>query len=266
MSYSVNGIAGGNTKVGLIDSNGLYTAPALVPSPSNLVTITGVSSLFPTQPHSVSVSVLNPIPVITAITPSSFSEGTATVTVTGSQFIFGAQIYWNGVAVPTTFVSGTELAASIAAPNPGTYPLTVSNPDPGSAFSSQAMVKVAPGQVVLTAQTSAGTTVRVGNSIPITINVTGTTNTAVNWMVNGIAGGNSTVGTITCADELQSGPGDGGFDRQQLYNRGAGAGERGTDADHLQQRHAADRDADLARCGQHRHSGAESSTRSSDLG
>ena len=140
---------------------------------------------------------LNPIPVVTAVTPSSFAEGTSTITVTGSQFIYGAQIYWNGVAVPTTFVSGTELAASIAAPNPGTYPLVVSNPDPGSSFSGQANVKVIPGQVMLQAQANAGTTVRVGNTLPFSLTVTGTNNTAVNWLANGIAGGNSTIGTIS---------------------------------------------------------------------
>ena len=71
----------------------------------------------------VTVNVLNPIPVIKAVTPSSFSEGTMTVTVKGSQFLYGAQIFWNGVPVPTTYVSGTQLAASISAPNPGTFPL-----------------------------------------------------------------------------------------------------------------------------------------------
>ena len=65
------------------------------------------------------------MPVLNSVTPSGFSEGTTTVAVNGSQFVYGSQILWNGVAVPTTFVSGTQLVASIAAPNPGTFPLVV---------------------------------------------------------------------------------------------------------------------------------------------
>ena len=41
VNWQVNGIAGGNTSVGTISSTGLYTAPAVVPSPAS-VTITAV--------------------------------------------------------------------------------------------------------------------------------------------------------------------------------------------------------------------------------
>jgi uncharacterized protein (DUF1800 family) len=197
MSFWVNGILGGDAAVGTIDSKGLYTAPAIVPTPGNTVTITSLATNFPGDtPGSVTVSVLNPIPIINTVTPSSFSEGTSTITISGSQFIYGAQIIWNGVAVPTTYVSGTELAASIGAPNPGTYPLIVSNPDPGPANSAAVSELVGPGKVILTVVTNAGTSVRVTNSVKIGLTVTGTNNTAVNWKINGIAGGNAQIGTI----------------------------------------------------------------------
>lgn len=41
VSWQVNGIMGGNSTVGTIDTNGNYTAPAIVPTPAS-VTITGV--------------------------------------------------------------------------------------------------------------------------------------------------------------------------------------------------------------------------------
>jgi len=196
MSFWVNGVLGGDAKVGTIDSNGLYTAPTAVPAP-NVVTITSLATNFPGDtPGSVTVSVLNPIPIITSVTPSSFSEGTMTITISGSQFIYGAQIFWNGVAVPTTYVSGTELAASISAPNPGTYPLVVGNPDPGAANSAPLPELVGPGKVVLTLMPTAGTSVRVTNSLKIGLTVAGTNNTGVTWMINGIAGGNAQIGTI----------------------------------------------------------------------
>ena len=72
----------------------------------------------------------------------------------------------------------------------------VGNPDPGSANSAAVSEVVGPGKVVLTLQTNAGTSVRVTNSLKIGITVTGTNNTGVNWMINGIAGGNAQIGTI----------------------------------------------------------------------
>ncbi|MGA8730784.1 MAG: DUF1800 domain-containing protein [Terracidiphilus sp.] len=193
--YSVNGIAGGNAELGTVDGNGLYTAPAIVPIP-NTVKITSIASKFPAYPPgSVSLGVLNPIPILGSVTPSGFSEGTTTVTVNGSQFVYGAQILWNGVVVPTTFVSGTQLVAAIAAPNPGTFPLVVSNPDPGSANSATASVLVGPGNVVLQLQPGQGTDVRVSNKLNLGLTVMGTNNTGVNLMVNGIAGGNAQIGT-----------------------------------------------------------------------
>ena len=197
MSFWVDGVLGGDAKVGTIDSTGLYTAPATLPTPNNVVTITSLATNFPGDtPGSVAVSVLNPIPIITSAMPSSFTEGTMTVTISGSQFIYGAQIFWNGATVPTTYVSGTELAALISAPNPGTYPLMVGNPDPGAANSAAVSEVVGPGKVVLMLMPNAGTSVRVTNSLKIGLTVTGTNNTGVNWQINGIAGGNAQIGTI----------------------------------------------------------------------
>jgi uncharacterized protein (DUF1800 family) len=197
LTYWVNGVKGGNAQLGTVDSKGLYTAPAVVPTPDNSVTITSLANAFPQDtPGMVKISVLNPIPIINSVTPSTFSEGTSTITISGSQFIYGAQIFWNGVAVPTTFVSNTELAASISAPNPGTYSLLVNNPDPGSANSAVVSEVVGPGKVVLALQTNSGTTVRVTNSVKIGLTVTGTNNPGVTWTVNGTTGGNAQIGTI----------------------------------------------------------------------
>jgi len=196
LTFYVNGVAGGNSTLGTINAAGLYTAPAVVPAPNNVVTITSAATNNTTYPQgSLTLGVLNPIPVLSSVTPSGFTEGTTTVTVNGSQFVYGAQITWNGTAIETTYVSPTQLVASIAAPNPGTFPLLVSNPNPGSANSATAKVVVGPGQVVLTLQPSAGSDVRVTNSISFGLMVTGTDNPAVTLAINGVAGGNSQIGT-----------------------------------------------------------------------
>lgn len=195
MVFSVNGIPGGNSTVGTISSTGLYTAPAVVPNPYT-VQITSAIAKYPNAtPGSASVQIWNPIPVLNSVTPSGFSEGTTTVIVNGSQFVYGAQISWNGSLVPTTYVSGTELVAQIAAPTPGSYPLAVTNPNPGSATTASMALKVGPGQVVLKLEAYSGTDVRVSNSLNLGLTVNGTDNPAVTLMVNEIPGGNSIVGT-----------------------------------------------------------------------
>jgi uncharacterized protein (DUF1800 family) len=194
LTFYVNGIAGGNAQLGTIDSNGLYTAPAIVPVPNN-ITITSAASNADYPPGTAALAVLNPIPILGAVTPTGFSEGITTVTVAGSEFVYGAQVSWNGTPITTTYVSPTQLVASIAAPNAGTFPLLVTNPDPGSSNSATVQVKVAPGQVVLKLEPSMGTDVRVTNSISFGLSVTGTANTGVTLAINGVAGGNATVGT-----------------------------------------------------------------------
>ncbi len=194
--FSVNSIAGGNAELGTIDSSGLYTAPAIVPVPNSVVITSAVIGHPEYPPGSATIGVLNPIPVLNTVTPTGLSEGTTQVEVDGSQFVYGAQISWNGALISTTFISSTKLLASIAAPLPGTFPLLVSNPNPGSANSKTLSVPVAPGNVVLTLQPSNGTDVRVTNSLVIGLEIQGTQNTGVSLSINGIAGGNTQVGTI----------------------------------------------------------------------
>ena len=195
LSFYVNGVLGGDAEVGTISSTGLYTAPTIVPIP-NSVTITSASTAHPDYPKgTVGLAIWNPIPVVDTLTPSGFPEGDTQVAVKGSKFVYGAKVMWNGKAVDTTYVSSTHLEAIIPAANPGTFPLLVSNPDPGSANSKTLQVQVAPGQVKLMLQAYNGSDVRVRNTLNLGLDVTGTINKAVTLTVNGIAGGNSTVGT-----------------------------------------------------------------------
>jgi uncharacterized protein (DUF1800 family) len=195
MIFSVNGIPGGNSIVGTVSNTGLYTAPAVVPNPYT-VTITATIAKYPNAvPGTVAVDIWNPIPTLGSVNPGGFTEGTTTVLVNGSQFVYGSQVSWNGTLIPTTYISSTELAAQIAAPVPGTFPLAVTNPNPGSATSSPLSLQVGPGQVVLKLQNYAGSDVRVNNKLSFGLDVEGTTNPAVTLAINGIPGGNSTIGT-----------------------------------------------------------------------
>jgi len=195
MNFYVNGIQGGNAQVGTVSSTGLYTAPAVVPNPYTVQITSSIAEYPNATPGSVSVQIWNPIPTLASANPNGFSEGTTTVTVTGTQFVYGAQISWNGTLVATTYISSTQLAAQIAAPTPGTFPLTVTNPNPGSASAPPLSLTVGPGQVVLLLEANSGTDVRVSNQLNLGLTVNGTDNPGVTLQINGITGGNATVGT-----------------------------------------------------------------------
>lgn len=56
-------------------------------------------------------------PSITALSPTTIGAGSSrlNLTVTGSNFAAGAQVLWNGAAVPTQFISAGELRAQVGA-------------------------------------------------------------------------------------------------------------------------------------------------------
>ena len=77
-------------------------------------------------------------PTLTTISPATEVAGSAgfTLTAAGTGFVNGAQVYFNGAALVTTFNSATELTAAVPASaiaTPGTYPVTVKNTAGGTA-------------------------------------------------------------------------------------------------------------------------------------
>jgi hypothetical protein len=141
VTWSVNGTAGGAAVTGTIDSTGKYTAPAALPNP-NAVTIRATSAADTNAGGSAKVTLLNPTPVITGISPASVNAGSFALTVTGSKFVNGAQVIFGGTALPTTFVSNAQLTATGNASTAGAIPVTVQNPDPGASSSSSVSLQV----------------------------------------------------------------------------------------------------------------------------
>lgn len=142
-TWSVNGIAGGNATLGTVDPNGNYSAPAVLPTP-NTITVTAAETAKPSATASSAVTLLNPIPVVTGISPSQVNVGTFTLTISGSEFVNGATVSFGGTALATSFVSSTQLTASgMAAPaQVGAVTVDVMNPDPGAIGSNNINAQV----------------------------------------------------------------------------------------------------------------------------
>jgi uncharacterized protein (DUF1800 family) len=135
VTWSVNGVAGGNATVGTINAIGQYTAPNTLPSPNN-VQITATSNQDSSKSASAQATVLNPIAVISYVDPPTLLPNVAfTINVIGNKFVNGATAMLGSTALTTTFVDASHLTVTGNAPAAGLANLTITNPDPGQAAS-----------------------------------------------------------------------------------------------------------------------------------
>ena len=137
VTWQVNGVAGGNSSVGTIDATGLYTAPAIVPSPAS-VTVTAVLQANPNLSS-------NAIVTITAVQFSNSSlkgnyifslsgidtnlatfYAVGAVTADGNGNITGGEEDLNDVAVG--YVQATSITGTYTVGSDGRGTLTLSVP------------------------------------------------------------------------------------------------------------------------------------------
>jgi hypothetical protein len=123
----------------------------------------------------------NPTPVASSLFPSHASAGSAafTLTVNGSGFISSSAVQWNTAPRPTTFVSETQVRASIAASDlasSGTAQVSVQSPTPGGGTSSAMSFTIDPPPAL----TVSATTVTAGSSLTVTL--TGSSGADGDWL------------------------------------------------------------------------------------
>ncbi len=119
----------------------------------------------------------NPAPAITTISPTSATVGGAafTLTVNGTGFVSSSVVNFNGAARTTTFVSATQLTASITAPDIaaiGTFPVTVTNAAPGGGTSASSSFAVNNPAPTITSLSPTNATAG-GAAFTLTVNGTG---------------------------------------------------------------------------------------------
>ncbi len=203
VTWSVNGIAGGNSTLGRIASNGaagaLYAAPAVPPSPP-AVSVTATSVADPTKSAAASVT-------ITCSATNTISPSAITVSLAQSQaftasfcLAAGASLAWdvNGIA------GGNSTIGSITPSSANTvvYAAPIDLPSPTTvAIHATSGLLTASASVMLISNISLtvsplSATVQVSQRTPFAAALTGTSDTSVSWLVNGVTNGNSTVGQI----------------------------------------------------------------------
>lgn len=210
VTWEVNGVAGGNATVGTIAATGIYSAPSVLPSPSN-VRINAVSEADPQRSGSANVNLESNIAISVSLSPT-----TASVPAGGAQ-VFTASVSGTTNTGVTWSVNGISGGNSTIGTVAGTGAATATYTAP-SAPPSPAAVTVAATSVEDTSKSgSASVTISCGasnaispSSASVALNQTRSFSASfclavgqsITWDVNGIAGGNSTLGTITT-----SGPG-----------------------------------------------------------
>src|SRR5208282_6029911 len=83
----------------------------------------------------------NPVPILYPFSPSTTVPGSTpyTLTAKGDGFVSGSTVYWNGTALATTYVSSSQLTATVPATDlatPNTAIVTVISPGPGGGTSN----------------------------------------------------------------------------------------------------------------------------------
>lgn len=147
VTWYAGGVKGGNSTVGTISGTGLYTAPTKLPA-QNPVQIVVKSQANTSLSASAYVNIISAGPTITSVAPNPLAVGSITVTIQGSTFLQGAEVYISygtnsNVQMSTISVASTSLKASGYLGSSSTATFRVKNP--GSDFSNAIIVPVGSG-------------------------------------------------------------------------------------------------------------------------
>jgi hypothetical protein len=163
VTWSVNGVAGGDSTFGTVSTNGLYAAPCFVPSP-NPVRVTATSKADASASGSATVTITTPPGVVVCISPAAaLLPGGGT-----QQFTANVAVTWsvNGVpngnaSVGTIDSSGFYTAPSILsrpqANSPQPVTVTATQTTPNINIGPAVLALPHPNPVTITATSQADT-------------------------------------------------------------------------------------------------------------
>jgi hypothetical protein len=209
VTWSVSGAGCSGAACGTVDANGNYVAPQILPLSQN-VTVTAALSTNSSKTATAAVTVTSrfafnmtgPASVnagasanyVAALTPVANSNPSTAISWSVSDAgCSGAEC---GTLSPNSVGTTATFQAPAAAPSPNEVTITAT--PLADATKSVSLVVTIIAQTVVTV-TPATATIAIGATQIFTAQVTGTSNTDVTWDVNGIVGGNSTIGTVTNA-------------------------------------------------------------------
>ena len=207
--------------------------------PASDVATAGTASVTVVNPgnltsNTATFTITNPLPTISSISPATAVAGSGgfTLIITGTNFVNGAVVRWNGSDRLTTFVSSTRLEAAIPASDvatAGTANATVFNPAPGGGTSDTATFTIQASNLSPTITTLSPSTTVAGSG-GFTLIITGTN------FVNGAVvrwNGSDRPTTFVSSTQLEaaipaSDVATAGTANATVFNPAPGSGESGT--------------------------------------
>ena len=204
VTWFAGGIAGGSATAGTISPSGLYTAPSTMPSPPS-VTVTTSSNADSTATASAVVMLTGGIVIGISPTSATVSTGAgqAFTASTGGTGAPSSAVIWsvNGIAggnstlgtITPNGATGALYVAPVVPPSPFTVSVVVTSvADPSK--SATAMVTITCSATNTISPPAA--TVSLAQTQTFTASFCLATGANITLDVNGIPGGNSTIGTI----------------------------------------------------------------------
>ena len=201
VTWLLSGSGCAGAACGAVSSSGIYTAPQILMAPPN-VTLTAISVADPSKSGTGAITVTSTFSL--AVTgPSSLNAGsTATFTATltpAANSNPSLAMSWSvaatgcsGAACGTISSSGAYTAPSLP-PSPATVQI-IATPRADPTKATSVSVTILP--VIIVSVSPEVATVALGATQAFHATVTGAQDTTVTWDVNGVVGGNSTLGTI----------------------------------------------------------------------
>ena len=199
VTWSVDSVAGGSTAGGTITSSGMYIAPAQ--AGAHTVTATSVANTADSASAAVTVTApasgLSISPATAGVTPGETQQFTATMSGQSNPTVTWSVDGVNGgnSTVGTISAKGLYTAPSQV----GSHSVSASVANPSASASAAVTVfdfSISPG----------GTLLAPGATQQFTATIQGLTDTTVTWSVDGNAGGNGSVGTVSTSG-LYAAPG-----------------------------------------------------------
>jgi hypothetical protein len=151
--------------VGHIATAGTASVTVVNPSPGG-----GTTS-------ALTFTINNPVPTASSLSPSDTAAGgpALKLTVTGTNFVSGSVVQWNSSGRATTFVSATQLTATILASDiatAGTASVTVLNPSPGGGTSGALTFTIYPTIAISSVNPGSITLVQGGSAQSVEVSLT----------------------------------------------------------------------------------------------
>lgn len=204
------------TACGVTDVAGNYTAPAILPSPAT-ATFTAQSVADPSKQASAQITITSNFSLQISA-PASVPAGTAATIIATMTPVPGSApnttLSWalsgagcSGASCGTLTVVTTQGSGGTVTSDTATYTAPATPPNPNSVVvtvtpqadpTKKAQASIAVQAGVTVSVSPATDTLAANHRATLTAQVSGTTNAAVSWAVNEVAGGNTTLGQI-CA-------------------------------------------------------------------